>query len=281
MIRTGGLPCGLFGDQRGADGTGALPSILEPCEGRAAPFGAHDASPGGWKRLHETPPEWHPSRKTHCYGVRHSVPSNVPTRRSIGSADLPMSILAQRTYLSRSQRTTSGFTLLEVVVSILLLMIGIAGISRLTVGVTRAGTMQRETELATEGARAKLERIKAEAFSQAFRTSNATGADDPSGAGTAPGAYFEVAGLRPAPDDPDGMPGEVIFPVPPDQPGQLCESVNDPKLAMPRDLNGDGIVDSLNHATDYKLLPVRVRVRWQSIDGTIGLVELKTNLANY
>ncbi len=192
-----------------------------------------------------------------------------------------MSILAQRTYLSRSQRTTSGFTLLEVVVSILLLMIGIAGISRLTVGVTRAGTMQRETELATEGARAKLERIKAEAFSQAFRTYNATGADDPSGAGTAPGAYFEVAGLRPAPDDPDGMPGEVIFPVPPDQPGQLCESVNDPKLAMPRDLNGDGIVDSLNHATDYKLLPVRVRVRWQSIDGTIGLVELKTNLANY
>lgn len=182
---------------------------------------------------------------------------------------------------ARPRRSRGGFTLLEVVISVVLMVIGIAGLSRLTIGVTRAGNLQRETERATEGARAAIERIKAEAFSQAFRTYNATGADDPGGAGTSPGANFAVPGLRAAPDDPDGMCGEVIFPTPPGQPAQLCENVDDPKLAMPHDLNGDGVVDSANRATDYKLLPVRVRVCWQSNDGTIGVVELKTNLANY
>jgi hypothetical protein len=160
-------------------------------------------------------------------------------------------------------------------------VIGITGISRLTVGVTRAGNMQRDTERATEAARAAIERIKSESFSQAFRNYNATGVDDPGNPGTAPGANFAVAGLRAAPDDPDGLPGEIIFPTPAGQPGSLCEDVVDPKIGMPQDLNGDGVIDSVSHAGNYKLLPVRVRVVWQSIDGTIGSVELKTNLANY
>jgi prepilin-type N-terminal cleavage/methylation domain-containing protein len=202
-------------------------------------------------------------------------PRRAWARRARGARGGTFARLAAR---SRSER---GFTLLEVMISILLLVLGIAGISRLTIGVTRAGNLQRETERATEGARAMIERIKAVSFSQAFRSFNATGSDDPGGVGTAPGANFAVAGLRPAPDDPDGLPGEVIFPTPADQPGQLSESVIDPKVAMPRDLNGDGAIDSANHATDYKLLPVRVCVRWQSNDGTVGVVELKTNLANY
>ena len=178
-------------------------------------------------------------------------------------------------------RAQGGFTMLEVVISILLLVIGITGISRLTVGVTRAGNLQRETERATEGARAAIERIKSASFSQAFRSYNATGADDPGVAGTAPGANFAVAGLRPAPDDPDGMPGEIIFPTPTGHPEILSEEVDDPKLGMPHDLNGDNTIDAVNHSDNYKLLPVRVRVVWQSSDGTIGVVELKTNLANY
>jgi prepilin-type N-terminal cleavage/methylation domain-containing protein len=174
-----------------------------------------------------------------------------------------------------------GFTLLEIAISILLLVIGITGISRLTVGITRAGNMQRDTERATEAARAAIERIKSAAFSQAFRTYNAAGADDPGTPGTAPGANFAVAGLRAAPDDPDGLPGEIIFPTPAGHPDWLCENVTDAKLGMPHDLNGDGVIDAVSHADNYKLLPVRVRVVWQSSDGTIGTVELKTNLANY
>jgi len=177
--------------------------------------------------------------------------------------------------------STRGLTLLEVVFSITVLAIGITALARLTVGLQRSASMSHETELATQAARAMLERIQAESFSQAFRSFNATGADDPGGADTAPGANFAVAGLRARPGDPDGQPGEVLFPSPAGQPDVLAESVQDPRLCMPQDLSGNGAIDALNHATDYQLLPVRVRVRWQSRDGTTGAVELMTILANY
>jgi hypothetical protein len=60
----------------------------------------------------------------------------------------------------------------------------------------------------------------------------------------------------------------------------LREDVNLPELGMPRDLNGDGAVDAGNHSTDYRLLPVIVRVRWQGAGGP-SQFELKTMLANF
>jgi hypothetical protein len=81
--------------------------------------------------------------------------------------------------------------------------------------------------------------------------------------------------------DPDGFPGEIVFPitlvggVP-----QLREDVVNAKLGMPRDLNGDGVVDANNHAGNYQLLPVLVRVRWRGVGGN-GLVELPTMLASF
>lgn len=181
--------------------------------------------------------------------------------------------------LARSGRR--GLTLLELVGSITILAIGISSLARVTVGLQRAGNVSRETELATQAARAMLERIQAEAFAQAFRSFNGTGADDPGGAGTAPGAGFAVAGLRARPGDADGLAGEIVFPTAPGQPGVLSETFSDARLNMPQDLDGNGTVDSLNHATDYELLPVLVRVRWQSQDGGSGTIELNTILANY
>jgi hypothetical protein len=50
---------------------------------------------------------------------------------------------------------------------------------------------------------------------------------------------------------------------------------------MPRDLNGDGVIDSVtNCATTYKILPVRVRVRWTGAAGPAE-VELHSMLGNY
>ena len=187
---------------------------------------------------------------------------------------------ASPTSPSRRSRTR-GLTLLEMALSITLLVMGISALSRVTVSLARAGSMARENETATQSARAMLERIQAESFSQAFRSFNATGADDPGGANTAPGANFAVRGLRALPGDPDGLPGEVLFPSTAGQPAQLREDVVDAHLGMPQDLDGNGVVDSANHATDYKLLPVRVRVRWQSRDGSTGVVELATYLANH
>lgn len=178
-------------------------------------------------------------------------------------------------------RSRRGLTLLELALCLTLLVSGITAIARLTLGVRRSAEVARESELATQAAKAMLERVQAEAFAQAFRSFNASGADDPSGPNTAPGANFAVPGLRPVPGDPDGRPGQVVFPTNPADPTQLREDVVDTKLGMPHDLNGDGVIDAANHATDYKLLPVLVRVRWQAPDGSIATVELKTMLASY
>jgi type II secretory pathway pseudopilin PulG len=180
----------------------------------------------------------------------------------------------------RRSRARSGFTLLELAIGTAILMVGVLGFSVSIASIGRSSQKQREMARATQAAREVLERIQAEAFADAFRRFNADPADDPGGPGTGPGAAFAVEGLSAIQGDLDGRPGEVIFPAPGGSPAQLREDIVLDDLGMPRDLNGDGAVDAADHALDYKLLPVLVRVRWRSPAGT-GLFELKTMLAEY
>lgn len=174
----------------------------------------------------------------------------------------------------------AGMTLLEVTIAISVLVLGIVGSMQTMILLERSAERTRESDRATQAARQVLEKIQAEAFPEAFRRYNGTTADDP-GTGVAPGCNFAVPGLSARPDDPDGMPGEVDFPTPPGMPGVLREDIVDPLLGMPRDLNGDGIIDgTTNCATTYKILPVRIRVRWIGAAGP-GEVELHTMLGNY
>ena len=48
---------------------------------------------------------------------------------------------------------------------------------------------------------------------------------------------------------------------------QLREDVVDASVGMPRDLNADGAVDAFDHADDYVLLPVSVRLEWRDASG--------------
>lgn len=140
--------------------------------------------------------------------------------------------------------------------------------------------VNNETSLAQTYARRAIERMQGVEFADIFRTFNANPADDPGGAGTAAGANFEAFGLEPLATDVDGRPGEISFPtltVAGVQ--QLRENVVDPALGMPRDLNGNGNTDALNHAADYRVLPVRVRVQWRGAAGprTITVETLLTS----
>jgi type II secretory pathway pseudopilin PulG len=186
---------------------------------------------------------------------------------------------AVRSHVRRSS-PRGGFTLLELAIGTVILMIGVLGFSMSIASIGKSSQKQRELARATQAAREVIERIQAESFAEAFRRFNAVTADDPGGAGTAPGASFAVEGLSAIPGDADGQPGEVLFPTPGGTPGQLREDIVIADLGMPRDLNGDGAVDAGDHALDYKLLPVLVRVRWRSPAGD-GLFELKTMLAEY
>ncbi len=122
----------------------------------------------------------------------------------------------------------------------------------------------RETHLARLAAQSALDRIRGETFANAFRLFNANPADDPGIAGSAPGNSFVVPGLSPQPGDPDGRVGEILFPG---NGNTLREDTVDAGLGLPRDLDGDGIVDAADHAANYVLLPVRVRLRWRGETG--------------
>lgn len=135
---------------------------------------------------------------------------------------------------------------------------------------------KRESAVAAEAGRRMLEVMRSGLHAQTFARFNASPDDDPGGAGTAPGKDFAVPGLAPTPDDPDGFVGEVVFssngPV-------LLEDVVRPDLGMPRDLNADGEIDGGDHSGDYAVLPVMVRLRWQSRSGPREL-EMFTLLAD-
>jgi hypothetical protein len=172
--------------------------------------------------------------------------------------------------------------LVEVMVAMSVLVVGLLAYCRAVVSAAIAARTTRETTLATEAAWRVVEQMRAaQNFNQVFAMYNTTTADDPGACVVSPGANFAVPGLQAVVGDPDGFPGEIVFPttVVAGAP-QLREDVVNAKLGMPRDLNGDGVVDANNHAGNYQLLPVLVRVRWRGVGGN-GLVELPTMLASF
>jgi hypothetical protein len=137
--------------------------------------------------------------------------------------------------------------------------------------------VNRESALASDGVAALMERLQgAGHFSDVFALYDANPNDDPGMPGTAPGNHFAVQGLQPVVGDPSGFVGEIIFPT---IGNELREDVVDPRLGMPRDLNGDGRIDSVDHARDYKLLPVLIRLHWKGV-GVERSMEIRTLLAD-
>jgi hypothetical protein len=153
------------------------------------------------------------------------------------------------------------------------------GFAKVLVVSASSASSAREEALAAEAARQMLTTVQSAGFVQIFGLFNGATSDDPGGVGTAPGASFAIQGLNAADNDADGMPGEILFPVTAGAPTVLREDLVDARFGTPRDLNGDGLIDNANHAANYTLIPLVVRVRWRGTRG-IGTYELKTMVAN-
>ena len=192
----------------------------------------------------------------------------------------PMALGVRAHRGTRGSRGQAGFSLLEVVVAISMLVVVLLAFTRVTISSSVATATAREASLARESAREVVERLQAASFSDAFALYNLDGADDPDGANTAPGSAFVVDGLTPLDADPDGIVGEIVFPTLGAAPGVLREDLQLPFMGLPTDLNGDGVVDDQDHSGDYLLLPALVRVQWQSPSGPAKF-EFKTLLGNY
>ena len=155
------------------------------------------------------------------------------------------------------------------------LAIAISGASSAMVSAMRLDRVNRETTLATLEARSVLEQMQSLDLDQIYAWYNQSGADD--GGVPVPGPNFAINQLAPNPADPDGIVGQVIFPEL--QNGavwELREDTVDPELGLPMDLNGDGLIDNLDHSGDFVLLPVRLQVQWTGVAGprTTNLVTL-------
>lgn len=157
-----------------------------------------------------------------------------------------------------------GFTLVEVMVVCTILAIALVMLSGTVASTSRLVPSTQESYSACLGAANTIEAMHNEDPAQLWALFNGLPDDDPGGPGTAPGSSFAVADLALLPGDPDGRAGEVLVP---ELEGQLREDQVEPLLGLPRDLNGDSKIDSLDHADDWLVLPVVVRVRWQGLNG--------------
>jgi prepilin-type N-terminal cleavage/methylation domain-containing protein len=175
----------------------------------------------------------------------------------------------------RAAAGSSGFTLVELTVAISVLVIALCATASTVVSTGSLNRQSHETELARKAAESMLDALRNAPFATVFAQYNSAAGDDPLGPGTAPGANFAVKGLTPVAGAPGGVAGRIIFPA---AGPELRENVDDATLGMPRDLTGDGLLDGFDHAGDYRVLPVRVRVSWTGTNGA-RFVELQTLLS--
>jgi type II secretory pathway pseudopilin PulG len=172
-----------------------------------------------------------------------------------------------------SQGDRGGFSLLDVTLSLALVAIGMGAMLYSMIEAKSLARYAQERSAAFAAAQSALESMQSETFSEVFARFNSIPGDDPAG-GVSPGDDFVVRGLTALPTDQDGMPGGIEFPG---NGAQLLENVADPDLGMPRDLNGDlQPPDGLDHAGDYIVLPVRIRVRWNGVRGSSNLTLITT-----
>ena len=158
-----------------------------------------------------------------------------------------------------SSSRRAGFSLVEVVLVMAITSVALAMFARIMASSARLDPLAAESALAAEAARTTLELIRGQDVADVVALYNDDPTDDPGGLGTAPGPEFAVAGL--APVKADGMCGLIELPA---LEGAIREDVEDALLGLPRDLNGDGVVDDEEHSADWLILPVRVRVTWMS-----------------
>jgi hypothetical protein len=178
--------------------------------------------------------------------------------------------------LGRSARRTGcrrGTTLLDLSIGIMLVIVTVGAVTTALTSGYALNRANRERSKALGIAEGVLERVRSEDFEEVFARYNATAADDPVG-GVSPGACFGVEGLQALAGDADGLAGAIEFP------GVglvLREDFVDRDLGLPRDLNGDGAQDALDHGGDYLVLPVRVSIVWTGAGGD-KRVDLVTTL---
>ncbi|MFT4540852.1 MAG: hypothetical protein ACI841_003523 [Planctomycetota bacterium] len=162
-------------------------------------------------------------------------------------------------------RTCSGITIVEMMIALTVMTVCAYLLSATITATMTHDVAGREGAYASDVARNILEDLRAESFEDLYALYNGDPTDDPDGEGTAPGMNFEVPMLDVDVADIDGFVGRILFPG---YGPELYEHVDYELLTLPRDLNGDGWIDGLDHSGDYIILPVCVELQWKGYAGS-------------
>lgn len=167
------------------------------------------------------------------------------------------------------KRARAGFSLIETLMVMVVLAIGLGGMASVLGYTTALVQVDQETTRAANAAADMAETLRSADFPTLFARYNSDPTDDPGAPGSAAGRGFAVEGLQAVAGDADGLVGEIVFPTAVGAGGalELREDVADVNLGTPRDLNGDALIDAADHADDYLILPVVVRLRWRGTTG--------------
>ncbi len=177
----------------------------------------------------------------------------------------------------RRPTRSAGFTLVEIGVAMAIFAVALSVLLQTIFAGHALRRLAREDWLATSVGQNVIEEMRNTPFRELVASFDADPFNDPAGPGTAHGNAFAVPGLDPTIGDADGLVGEVLLPV--TNLGSdvapnwaVREDSVDALLGLPRDLNGDAIVDALDHSDDYAVLPVLVWLRWR---GRYGAREVR------
>ena len=167
-----------------------------------------------------------------------------------------------------ANRKQDGFTMIEAVVVMSILLMGLLAMTSTSVTVHALRESDRERRLANSALDSIIEDVKGIAnaqvgtdptWSQNFANAYAIG-------GT-PGPLYPVNGLQPR----DGEPSVVSVTITTDE--TLTDQELGVNLGMPRDLDNDGLIDNADVTATATIMPVIVRVRWNGSSGNRELVQ--------
>ena len=163
-----------------------------------------------------------------------------------------------------------GFGLVDICVALFVLSASLGVLVSAVFSGIRLARSDEETAVASQALRSALARIGSLPPREAFAILNAEKADDIAGQTSA--AYLALEESLLGDSSGQAVTIQVVFPVQDDLPGVLREDLELPALGMPRDLDGDGEIDSADHSGDVVLLPVLLRLEWE---GAAGLQSLQ------
>ena len=157
----------------------------------------------------------------------------------------------------------AGLSLVELLIALTVLTISANGLASFFTAVPRMMDEAQRKRTVMDEAMGMYEELRGQEFESLFVRYNESALDDPA-LGDAPGNQRILTETARSLGSGPGRPASIslFFPAPASSPMELREDTVDPNLGMPRDLNGDGVIDGLNHASDYVILPVRIEVKW-------------------